>query len=211
MSGGSFTNSLAVVVDDATKASDMNAAYDNTEFNRELADAYHDFDISTGDGAHKGPMSITAPDDTTHTLALTNTSYDTDDDAGLVFTVEDGGDVLIDAVNTNAGTYNNLTLSGDDINFNVEGAQIMNLSGGATWAQLAMDDQDLGSTTAGPHFVIGRNTNSGGVGYLQLTSANGSGYQVWVENDGTLRIGASGTTVRTTNQGSYGSVVGSQT
>jgi hypothetical protein len=48
-----FTDALDVVIGAATRASDYDSLADNTEFNREKADAEHDFDISTGDGKHK--------------------------------------------------------------------------------------------------------------------------------------------------------------
>lgn len=47
-----FTNTLDVDIGDPTKASDYDTLADNTEFNREMADVDHDFDISTGNGYH---------------------------------------------------------------------------------------------------------------------------------------------------------------
>lgn len=54
-----FTDGLSVAVGDAILASHTNALADNTEFNRELADVGHDFDISTGDGYHMGDWQDT--------------------------------------------------------------------------------------------------------------------------------------------------------
>ncbi len=53
-----FTDGADVAVGDPTKETDHDSLADNTEFNRDLLDVEHDFDISTGDGSHK---SITMP------------------------------------------------------------------------------------------------------------------------------------------------------
>ena len=55
----SFTGGISVSVGDAILASHPNNIAANTEFNRELADVGHDFDISTGDGYHMGDWQDT--------------------------------------------------------------------------------------------------------------------------------------------------------
>jgi len=54
MPGPGFIDSIDVAVGDAILASHVDNLADNTETNREMADVAHDFDISTGDGYHKG-------------------------------------------------------------------------------------------------------------------------------------------------------------
>ena len=57
-----FTNALDVSIGAATKASDYDSLADNTEFNREKADAEHDLDISTGAGKHKSISFLNSTD-----------------------------------------------------------------------------------------------------------------------------------------------------
>ena len=51
-----WTSSLSVAVGDPTKASHYNQLETNVDYVRDLVDADHDFDVSTGDGHHNGTI-----------------------------------------------------------------------------------------------------------------------------------------------------------
>lgn len=52
-----FTDALSVTVGGYIQASHYNDLADNPEWNREKADVGHDFNITTGDGYHRGDYS----------------------------------------------------------------------------------------------------------------------------------------------------------
>jgi hypothetical protein len=68
--GPGFTDGIDVAVGDAILASHVDNLADNTETNRLMADADHDFDVSTGTGRHKAEVG--SGKEPLHLSALTN-------------------------------------------------------------------------------------------------------------------------------------------